>query len=81
MKEDGSWETRIMPDLASFIEEQTSIFLGTANGERQPYIQHCGSKGFLEVVDDKTIALSISRTTGNTSGREPFLRIRRSIFS
>jgi uncharacterized protein len=57
-REDGSWETRITPGLASFIEEQTSIFFGTANGEGQPYIQHRGGpKGFLRVRDVKTIAL------------------------
>ena len=30
------------PDLAAFIEAQTSIFLATANREGQPYIQHRG---------------------------------------
>src|SRR5438874_13077525 len=29
---------RITPDLAHFIEAQTSIFLATANAEGQPYI-------------------------------------------
>ncbi|HEX9768003.1 MAG TPA: pyridoxamine 5'-phosphate oxidase family protein, partial [Kiloniellales bacterium] len=42
MEERGSWQTRITPDLAGFIERQTSIFLATANAEGQPYIQHRG---------------------------------------
>jgi predicted pyridoxine 5'-phosphate oxidase superfamily flavin-nucleotide-binding protein len=56
MEEKGSWRTRITPDLAGFIEAQTSIFLATANPEGQPYIQHRGgSQGFLRVLDDRTI--------------------------
>lgn len=53
------WETRITPDLASFIEAQTSIFLATSNAEGQPYIQHRGGPaGFLRVLDDKTIGFA-----------------------
>lgn len=57
VEERGSWQTRIAPDLAAFIEAQTSIFLATVNAEGQPYIQHRGGPaGFLRVLDDKTIA-------------------------
>jgi uncharacterized protein len=57
MEERGSWESRITPDLAAFIEAQTSVFLATANAEGQPYIQHRGGPPrFLKVLDDKTIA-------------------------
>jgi len=57
MEERGAWQTRITPELAAFIAEQTSVFLATANAEGQPYIQHRGGPpGFLEVRDDKTIA-------------------------
>jgi predicted pyridoxine 5'-phosphate oxidase superfamily flavin-nucleotide-binding protein len=56
MEERGSWQTRITPDLAAFIEAQTSIFLATVSAEGQPYIQHRGGPaGFLQVLDDKTI--------------------------
>jgi len=52
----GAWQTRISPDLAAFIEAQTSIFLATVNAQGQPYIQHRGGPaGFLHVLDDKTI--------------------------
>lgn len=52
----GGWEDRITPDLAGFIECQTSVFLATANREGQPYIQHRGGPtGFLRMVDDRTI--------------------------
>jgi len=59
MEERGSWQTRITPDLAKFIEAQTSIFLATVNAEGQPYIQHRGGPpGFLRVLDDKTIGFA-----------------------
>jgi predicted pyridoxine 5'-phosphate oxidase superfamily flavin-nucleotide-binding protein len=52
-------KTGITPDLARFIEAQTSIFLGTANKDGQPYIQHRGGPpGFLQVLDDKTIGFA-----------------------
>lgn len=57
MEENGSWATAISPDLAAFVSAQTSVFLATANGDGQPYIQHRGGPpGFLRVLDDKTIA-------------------------
>ncbi|HOZ64508.1 MAG TPA: pyridoxamine 5'-phosphate oxidase family protein [Burkholderiaceae bacterium] len=56
MEEGGSWETRISADLASFIAEQTSVFLATVNAQGQPYIQHRGGPaGFLQVIDDRTL--------------------------
>ena len=59
MEQNGSWETRITPDLASFIVAQTSVFLATASAAGQPYIQHRGGPpGFLHVLDDKTIAFA-----------------------
>ena len=59
MEERGSWETRITPGLAEFIGRQVSVFLGTANAERQPYIQHRGGPpGFLKVLDDKTLGFA-----------------------
>jgi len=55
----GSWETRITRELAAFVAEQTSVFLGTANAAGQPYIQHRGGPpGFLNVLDEKTIAFT-----------------------
>ena len=59
VEERGGWQTRINPDLARFIEAQTSVFLATANSEGQPYIQHRGGPGgFLKVLDDKTIGFA-----------------------
>jgi predicted pyridoxine 5'-phosphate oxidase superfamily flavin-nucleotide-binding protein len=59
MEENVGWATTITPDVAEFIGEQTSVFLGTANAAGQPYIQHRGGPpGFLQVLDDKTIAFA-----------------------
>ena len=59
MEERGSWETRITPDLADFIGGQSSVFLGTAGADGQPYIQHRGGPpGFLKILDDKTIGFA-----------------------
>jgi predicted pyridoxine 5'-phosphate oxidase superfamily flavin-nucleotide-binding protein len=56
MEVNGSWETRITPALASFIGDQRSVFLATANREGQPYIQHRGGPpGFLRVLDESTL--------------------------
>jgi predicted pyridoxine 5'-phosphate oxidase superfamily flavin-nucleotide-binding protein len=59
MEARGGWQTRITPDLADFIAACTSIFLATANGEGQPYIQHRGGPpGFLRALDDRTIGFA-----------------------
>lgn len=59
MEQGGSWERSITPDLKAEIEAQTSVFLGTANGEGQPYIQHRGGPaGFLKVLDEHTIGFA-----------------------
>ncbi|MGA8706101.1 MAG: pyridoxamine 5'-phosphate oxidase family protein [Steroidobacteraceae bacterium] len=72
IEHEGGWETRIVPQLAQFIEAQRSVYLGTASADGQPYIQHRGGPpGFLHVLDDKTIAFADFRgnrqyvTTGN----------------
>ena len=59
MEQKGAWQTRITPELAAFIEVQTSVFLATANLEGQPYVQHRGGPpGFLHVLDDQTIGFA-----------------------
>ena len=59
VEERGGWRSTITPDLAAFVEGQTSVFLATANGEGQPYIQHRGGPaGFLKVLDEHTIGFA-----------------------
>jgi len=56
MEEAGSWKTLITTELKAFIEDQTRVFLATANSVGQPYIQHRGGPaGFLRVIDDRTL--------------------------
>lgn len=51
--------TEIDARLKSFIEAQTSVFLGTADAQGQPYIQHRGGPaGFLRVLDERTIGFA-----------------------
>ena len=59
MDEKGGWTDVITDDLAAFIGAQDSFYLGTAANDGQPYIQHRGGpKGFLKVIDDKTLAFA-----------------------
>jgi predicted pyridoxine 5'-phosphate oxidase superfamily flavin-nucleotide-binding protein len=59
METGRGWSTTITPDLADFIAAQTSVFLGTASADGQPYIQHRGGPpGFLRVLDERTVAFA-----------------------
>jgi uncharacterized protein len=59
VEERGGWRTRITPDLAAFLAERDSAYLGTASLAGQPYIQHRGGpKGFIRVIDEDTLAFA-----------------------
>lgn len=59
MEQQGGWATEIDADLAAFIAAQRSFFLGTANAEGQPYIQHRGGpRGFLRVLGPRTLGFA-----------------------
>ena len=59
MEAGRGWSTTITPDPADFIAAQTSVFLGTASTDGQPYIQHRGGPlGFLRVLDERTVAFA-----------------------
>lgn len=52
----GGWQTEISDALRGFIAAQTSVFLATASGDGQPYMQHRGGPpGFLRVIDGQTL--------------------------
>jgi predicted pyridoxine 5'-phosphate oxidase superfamily flavin-nucleotide-binding protein len=58
-EEHGGWRQDLTPDVAAFIEAQISVFLGTASGDGQPYIQHRGGPtGFLKVLDARTLGFA-----------------------
>jgi predicted pyridoxine 5'-phosphate oxidase superfamily flavin-nucleotide-binding protein len=55
----GGWQHELTLELAAFISERDSFYLGTASADGQPYIQHRGgAKGFLKVVDEKTLGFA-----------------------
>jgi predicted pyridoxine 5'-phosphate oxidase superfamily flavin-nucleotide-binding protein len=59
MEQAGGLAQAITPDLAAFIAERDSLYLGTANAAGQPYIQHRGGPaGFLKVLDERTLAFA-----------------------
>lgn len=42
MEREQGWKQTITPELAAFIAERDSLYLGTANAAGQPYIQRGG---------------------------------------
>ena len=68
MEQNAGWDTALTPDLVAFIHAQTSVFLGTANAQGQPYIQHRGGPaGSCTMFDERTIAFADFAATANTS--------------
>ena len=62
------------PELAAFVAEQDTAFLGTASADGAPYIQHRGGpKGFIKIIDKHTLGFADYRgnrqyiTLGNLS--------------
>ena len=73
-KVEHGFPDRVTSELAAFIAEQDTAFLGTASADGAPYIQHRGGpKGFIKVVDEKTLGFADYRgnrqyiTLGNLS--------------
>ena len=59
MEQRGGWQNRVTAELAEFIADRDSFYLGTVNSDGHPYIQHRGGpKGFLKVLDDRTFAFA-----------------------
>lgn len=59
MEQGRGWSRTVDEDLAAFIGERDSFYLGTATADGRPYIQHRGGKpGFLKVVDEHTLAFA-----------------------
>src|SRR6187431_3838938 len=58
-RKDEGFPDRVTPELAAFIAEQDTAFLGTASAEGAPYIQHRGGpKGFIKVLDESTLGFA-----------------------
>ncbi len=53
------WETTVTPELAAFLAGLDMFYLGTANAQGHPYIQHRGGPpGFLKVLGERTLAFA-----------------------
>lgn len=53
------WSGEISEELAAFVAERDTFYLGTASAEGQPYIQHRGGpRGFLKVLDKHRLAFA-----------------------
>ena len=49
----------VTPELAAFIAQMDTAFLGTANAQGAPYIQHRGGpKGFIKIIDARTLGFA-----------------------
>jgi predicted pyridoxine 5'-phosphate oxidase superfamily flavin-nucleotide-binding protein len=73
-KTEHGFPNTVTSELAAFIAEQDTAFLGTASVNGAPYIQHRGGpKGFIKVVDEHTLGFADYRgnrqyiTLGNLS--------------
>ena len=59
MEKGRGWGSVVTADLAVQLAATRSFYLGTANAEGQPYIQHRGGPpGFLAVIDERTLAFA-----------------------
>jgi predicted pyridoxine 5'-phosphate oxidase superfamily flavin-nucleotide-binding protein len=59
MEHSGGWQTTVTPVLTEFLASLDMFYLGTANGEGQPYIQYRGGvPGFLKVLDEHTLGFA-----------------------
>jgi len=59
MEEREGWSDTITPELEEFLSERDSFYFATASATGRPYVQHRGgSKGFLRVLDDHTLAFA-----------------------
>jgi uncharacterized protein len=72
METGPSTPDRLGPDESLFIAERDSFYMATVGSTGWPYVQHRGGpKGFLKVIDDRTIAFADFRgnkqfvSTGN----------------
>jgi uncharacterized protein len=58
-KDAGGFPDRITGELAAFLGDIDTAFLGTASADGAPYIQHRGGpRGFIKVVDEKTLGFA-----------------------
>jgi uncharacterized protein len=72
LEDSGASPARLGPQESEFISERDTFYMATLGSTGWPYVQHRGGrKGFLKVIDDRTIAFADFRgnrqyiSTGN----------------
>ena len=55
MERRGGWQETVSADLAEFIAERDSFYLGTASTDGQPYIQHITTTHALGKVQGRHV--------------------------
>ena len=72
LKNSGTSLDRLGPDETAFLAERDSFYMASIGASGWPYVQHRGGpKGFLKVIDDRTIGFADFRgnkqfvSTGN----------------
>jgi predicted pyridoxine 5'-phosphate oxidase superfamily flavin-nucleotide-binding protein len=59
MEARGGFQTKLTPDLLTFLIEVDTAYLATANAAGQPYVQHRGGpKGFICALDESTLGFA-----------------------
>ena len=59
VEQGAGWPSTVTDELAEFIAQRDSFYLGTASADGQPYIQHRGGPpGFLKVLDEHRLAIA-----------------------
>ncbi|WP_294124191.1 pyridoxamine 5'-phosphate oxidase family protein [Sphingomonas sp.] len=59
MEAGGGFRTEIDERLIAMLAATNTAYLGTANADGQPYIQHRGGpRGFIRVIDERTIGFA-----------------------
>nr|WP_297786647.1 pyridoxamine 5'-phosphate oxidase family protein [uncultured Allomuricauda sp.] len=70
MEQKRGWANELTPPIIDFVEKRDSFYMGTANQQGHPYIQHRGgAPGFLKVLDPKTLAFA------DFSGNQQYISI------
>ena len=55
----AGWDETVTENRAAFIKERDSLYIATSAANGQPSVQHRGGpKGFLKVLDEKTLAFA-----------------------
>lgn len=71
MEQFGGSPGGLGPEEREFLSERDTFYMASLGSTGWPYVQHRGGpRGFLKVIDDRTIAFADFAETDNTSAPE-----------